>query len=53
MFLKDNGDHLEAINLLNKLEKQGYERSRVKPKRQLPLSELGNYKASRSELVSR
>jgi len=52
MFLKDNGDHLEAINLLNKLEKQGYKRSYIQTEKAIIYSELGNLKAARSELKS-
>jgi len=52
MFLKDNGDHLEAINLLNKLDKQGYKRSQVQTEKAAIYAELGNLKAARSELKS-
>lgn len=52
LYLKDHGDHLEAINLLNKLEKQGYERSRVQLEKASIYKQLGNDKASLSELRS-
>ena len=52
MFLKKNGEQLEAINLLNKLEKQGYERSRVQSEKAEIYAELDNHKAARSELRS-
>jgi tetratricopeptide (TPR) repeat protein len=51
-FLRENGEHLEAINLLNKLEKQGYERSMVQTMKAEIYAELGNEKAARSELRS-
>jgi tetratricopeptide (TPR) repeat protein len=50
MFLKNNGQQLEAINLLNQLEKQGYERSRVQYEKAAIYKELGNEKAARSAL---
>ncbi len=52
LFLNDNGDHLGAINLLNKLEKQGYKRSIVQAEKAAIYTELGNAKAARSELRS-
>lgn len=52
MFLKDQGDYLEAINLLNNLEKQGYKKSMVQSEKALIYQELGNMKASRSALKS-
>jgi len=52
MFLKDNSNHLEAINLLNNLEKQGYKRSYIQTEKAFIYSELGNPKAARSELRS-
>lgn len=50
LFLKKNGQQLEAINLLNQLEKQGYERSRVQFEKATIYDELGNQKAARSAL---
>lgn len=52
MFLKDQGDYLEAINLLNSLEKQGYKKSVVQSEKALIYQELGNMKATRSALKS-
>jgi len=52
MFLKSQGDYLEAINLLNSLEKQGYEKSLVQNEKASIYLELGNLKASRSALKS-
>ena len=52
MFLKDNNNYLEAINLMNKLEKQGYKRSLIHTEKATIYKELGNVKASRSELRS-
>ena len=52
MFLKDNDNHLEAINLLNNLEKQGYKRSYIQTEKAAIYKELGNEKAARSELRS-
>ena len=52
MFLKDHGNHLEAINLLNQLDKQGYKRSQVETEKAMIYKELGNEKATRSELKS-
>ncbi len=52
MLLKERGDHLEAINLLNKLDKQGYKRSEVKAVKAMIYKELGNEKATHSELKS-
>jgi len=50
LFLKKNGQQLEAINLLNKLEKQGYERSKVQTEKAAIYAVLGNKKAARSAL---
>ncbi len=50
MFQKDNGNYLDAINLLNKLEKQGYERSRVQAEKADIYSILGNEKTARTEI---
>jgi len=52
MFLKSQGDYLEAINMLNKLEKQGYKRSLVQTEKAAIYSELGNMKAAFSTLKS-
>jgi len=52
MFLKSQGDYLEAINQLNSLEKQGYKKSVVQSEKAAIYSELGNLKASRSALKS-
>jgi len=52
IFLKENGDRLEAINLLNKLEKQGFKRSQVQSEKATIYAELENLKAARSELNS-
>lgn len=52
LFLKDHGDALEAINLLNKLEKQNYNRSSVYAEKAEIYSMLGNKKAARSALNS-
>ena len=52
MFLKSQGDYLEAINMLNKLEKQGYKTSVVESEKAAIYQELGNTKASRSALKS-
>ena len=52
MFLKGQGDHLEAINILNKLEKQGYKRTMVQTEKAMIYTELGNPKAAQSELQS-
>jgi tetratricopeptide (TPR) repeat protein len=52
MYLKKQGDFLEAINLLNKLEKQGYERSMVQAEKGIIYLELGNLKAATSSLKS-
>lgn len=51
MFLKSQGDYLEAINHLNNLEKQGYKRSVVQSEKAAIYQELGNMKASRSVLI--
>jgi tetratricopeptide (TPR) repeat protein len=50
LYLKNNGQPLEAVNLLNQLEKQGYERSRVQFEKASIYAELGNLKAARSAL---
>ena len=50
MFLKSQGDYLEAINMLNKLEKQGYKKSKVQSEKADIYKELGNLKASQSAL---
>lgn len=52
MFLKSQGDYLEAINLLNTLEKQGYKKSTVLGEKALIYQALGNKKAARSALKS-
>ncbi len=52
LFLKENGDALEAINILNKLEKQNYKRTLVFAEKAEIYSLLGNEKASRSALQS-
>lgn len=52
LFLKGKGDYLEAINRLNKLEKQGYKRSYVQAEQAVIYEELGNTKAARSALRS-
>jgi tetratricopeptide (TPR) repeat protein len=51
-FLKENGRELEAINLLNRLEKQGYQSSNVHAQKADIYTRLGNTKAARSELRS-
>ena len=52
VYLKKQGDFLEAINLLNKLEKQGYKRSTIQTEKALIYQELGNMKAASSSLKS-
>ncbi len=52
IFLKNQGDYLEAINLLNTLEKQGYKKSIVLGEKALIYQALGNKKAARSALKS-
>jgi tetratricopeptide (TPR) repeat protein len=52
MFLKSQGDYLEAINQLNTLEKQGYKKSLVLSEKAAIYEELGNIKAARSALNS-
>lgn len=52
MFLKSQGDFLEAINQLNALEKQGYKKSIVLSEKAAIYGELGNMKAARSTLKS-
>ncbi len=51
-FMKVHGEALEAINLLNKLEKQGYQRSMVQTEKAEVYALLGNTKAAQSELRS-
>lgn len=51
-FLKENGDALEAINILNQLEKQKYKRSLVSQEKAELYAMLGNKKAARSSLSS-
>lgn len=52
LFLKDQGDYLEAINILNNLEKKGYSQSQVLSQKALIYQELGNLKAASSALKS-
>jgi tetratricopeptide (TPR) repeat protein len=52
LFLKENGDALEAINILNKLEKQKFKRSLVFEEKAEVYAMLGNNKAARSSLRS-
>ena len=52
LFLSDQGDDLEAINILNKLEKQGYKRSDVLTEKAAIYKKLGNEKAAFSALKS-
>jgi tetratricopeptide (TPR) repeat protein len=52
LFLKTNGDALEAINKLNRLEKQGYQRSMVQAEKAGIYAQLGNSKAAQSALES-
>lgn len=52
IYLKKQGDFLEAINMLNKLEKQGYKRSMVQTEKAIIYQELGNIKAASSSLKS-
>jgi len=52
MFLKDQGDYLEAINMLNNLEKKGYKKSLVLSEKASIYQELGNIKAASSALKS-
>lgn len=52
LFLKSQGNYLEAINMLNKLEKEGYEKSVVQSEKAAIYMELGNLKASESSLKS-
>jgi tetratricopeptide (TPR) repeat protein len=51
-FLREHGDRLEAINLLNRLEKQGFEPSRVQAEKAAVYTELGNDRAAGSALQS-
>ncbi len=50
VFLKEQGDYLEAINVLNALEKQGYQRSQVQTEKAVIYEKLGNVKAAKSSL---
>lgn len=50
LYLKKQGDFLEAINLLNKLDKQGYKRTTVQAEKGAIYEELGNLKAASSSL---
>lgn len=52
MFLKSQDDYLEAINMLNMLEKQGYKKSLVQSEKAAIYRDLGNLKASESSLKS-
>jgi len=52
MFLKEHGDYLEAINMLNELENKGYKRSLIQEEKADIYMELGNVKASRTALKS-
>ena len=52
LFLRDKGDALEAINMLNKLEKKNYQRTRVFTEKADVYDMLGNEKAARSALRS-
>ncbi len=51
-FLKENGDALEAINILNKLENQRFKRTLVYSEKAEVYAMLGNKKATRSSLRS-
>ena len=52
LFLGQTGNGLEAINILNRLEKQGYRRSEVLEQKAAIYRELGNMKAARSAYAS-
>ncbi|MDF1574141.1 MAG: tetratricopeptide repeat protein [Bacteroidales bacterium] len=52
MFLKSQGEYLEAINQLNMLEKQNYNKSVVLSEKAEIYQRLGNMKASRADLKS-
>ena len=52
LYLKSQGDNLEAINVLNSLEKRGYNQSEVLSQKALIYQELGNLKAAQSALKS-
>lgn len=52
IYLKKQGDLLGAINVLNKLEKQGYKRSMVQTEKAILYQDLGNLKAASSSLKS-
>jgi tetratricopeptide (TPR) repeat protein len=51
-FMKESGNALESINLLNKLEKQGYQPSMVQTEKADVYAQLGNDKAARAALRS-
>lgn len=51
-FLKKQEEYLEAINMLNKLERQGYKRSLVQSEKARIYSKLGNTKAAQSSWES-
>jgi hypothetical protein len=51
-FLREHGDALEAINILNNLEKQNYRRTQVYTEKAEVYAMLGNEKAARSALRS-
>jgi tetratricopeptide (TPR) repeat protein len=50
LFQKNQGHYLDAINQLNKLEKEGYNKSVVLGEKAEIYKELGNMKAARSSL---
>lgn len=50
LFLLDNGSHLDAINVLNRLEKSGYNKSEVLTRKAEIYETLGNKKAVMSEI---
>ena len=52
IFLGQTGNGLEAINILNRLEKQGYRRSEVLARKASIYRDLGNMKAARSAYES-
>jgi len=52
LFLKERGSVLDALNMLNALDEQGYEKSRVRYEKALIYAGLGNGKAARSEIRS-
>lgn len=51
-FLLENGDELEAINILNQLEKQKYRKSIVLEEKAKIYTKLGNTKAAQSSLLA-